>query len=334
MNYYRHGMKATGAPYRSSSSNSSRLAIFMYHAIVRSQFNWDCFIHESLFKRQVACLKKHFEIIPLSHAIECLKNREIKRPTAVITLDDGFQNNYDNAFPILREAKVPATLFLVTGFLNTNYTYWYGRLLQAMSETRKKLLEWDGRVFDLSVADSKVKASVVIAEWLKQFHQSQLLNELRKIILELGEDPESPIEARSPFRMLNHKSIEEMVNSGLIELGAHTHSHAILSLLSEDERRKEIEASIQAIKELIGSPSEAFAYPNGVDGDYDTDIFNLLESYGIKASVTAMWGPSDETTPLMELRRYPINGRWSMHEFKQVISRIIKSDLEYEPISS
>jgi peptidoglycan/xylan/chitin deacetylase (PgdA/CDA1 family) len=318
----------------SSEANESRLAIFIYHGVVRSQINWDCFIHDSLFRKQVAYLKNHFEIIPLSHAIERLRNREISRPTAVITLDDGFQNNYDYAFPILREAKVPATFFLVTGFLNTKYTYWYGRLLQALSKTRKTMLKWDGQVFDLSVPASKAKTSIVIAEWLKQFHQSQLLDELRKIILELGEDPESPVEFGSPFRMLDHNSIEKMANSGLIEFGAHTHSHAILSILSEDERRKEVGESIHAINALIENPSHVFAYPNGLDGDYDEDIFSLLESYGIKASVTAIPGLNDETTPLMELRRYPISGRWSMQKFKQVINRITKSDLEYETIRS
>ena len=318
----------------SSGHKGSRLAIFIYHGIVRSQINWDCFIDDSLFRKQVAYLKKHFEIIPLSNAIERLRNREISRPTAAITLDDGFQNNYDYAFPILREAKIPATLFLVTGFLNTNYTYWYGRLVQALSKTRKNMLEWDGRVFDLSVPECKVKTSIVIAEWLKQFHQSRLLDELRRIILELGEDPESQIEFGSPFRMLDHNSIEKMVNSGLIEFGAHTHSHAILSLLSEDERRKEIGESIQTINVLIENPSKVFAYPNGLDGDYNNDIFSLLESYGIKASLTAISGPNDDTTPLMELRRYPISERWTMHEFKQVINRIIESDLNYELLRS
>jgi peptidoglycan/xylan/chitin deacetylase (PgdA/CDA1 family) len=292
--------------------------IFMYHGVIKSPlkvYDW-CFIDEPLFRGQVEYFKRHFEVIPLSKAVDRLMNGEIYQPTAVITFDDGFQNNYDIAFPILREAGLPATIFLVTGLVNTSNTVWFCRLNHAVAETRKTSLEWNDCSFDLSGPRSKAEAVSKIKARLKEFPHPKLLNELRMIILELGDDPDRPIEVGSPFRMLSHDAIKEMDTSGLIEFGAHTHSHAILSLLSPRERHDEIERSVTAILELTGRPCGLFAYPNGRVQDYDFGIIKILESYGIRASVTAIEGSNDGMTPVMELRRYGIGANMSMTNFR------------------
>lgn len=301
--------------------NRNQLIILVYHGVVRSPlkvYDW-CFVNESSFSSQMRYLKKHFEVISLSGAVERLRNGKIYQPTTVITFDDGFQNNYDIVFPTLREAGLPATIFLATGLVNTSDTVWFCRLNRVLAETNKASLEWNGLRFDLSGPGPKAETASAIKERLKEFAHPQLLTELRKIILELGGDPDRPIEVGSPFRMLSHEAIKEMSASGLIEFGAHTHSHAILSLLSPKERYDEIERSITAIRELTGLPCERFAYPNGRAEDYNAEIIATLEAYGVRASVTAIEGPNNEMTPLMELRRYGIGANLSMGKFQRKI---------------
>ena len=96
-----------------------------------------CFVDEHSFRMQIEYLKKHFEIISLSEAVGRMEKGEIKRPTAVITFDDGYQNNYDVAFPILCRERIPATIFLTTGLINTNDTVWYCRFNLALSQTQR-----------------------------------------------------------------------------------------------------------------------------------------------------------------------------------------------------
>ncbi|MGH7774567.1 MAG: polysaccharide deacetylase family protein, partial [Candidatus Binatia bacterium] len=285
-----------------------QLTILMYHAVVRSPLSlYDaCFLNESSFRRQMSYLKKRFEVIALSEAVRRLRNGKIDRPTAVITFDDGFQNNYDVAFPILREFGLPATVFLVTGLVNTTDTLWHCRLNRGLAQTRKPSLEWNGCRFDLSRTDRRVRAAQAIAVKLKQVAHPRLLAELRGLILKLGDDPDCPIAMGSPYRMLSRGAIREMAASGLIEFGPHTHSHSILSRLSPEERRKEIEKSVTAIRELTGRPCELFAYPNGSAEDYDKETIATLEAYGVRASVTAIPGPNNSMTPPMELRRYGV----------------------------
>src|SRR6266852_1601112 len=132
--------------------NRNQLIILMCHGVVQTPLKVysSCFVDESSFRGQMKYLKKYFVVIPLSEAVERLRNGEIHQPTAVITFDDGLQNNHDVVFPILREAGLPATIFLPTELVNTNDTLWYCRLNLALSETNKPSLVWNGCSFDLS----------------------------------------------------------------------------------------------------------------------------------------------------------------------------------------
>ena len=117
-----------------------------------------------------------------------------------------------------------------------------------------------------------------------------------------------------------------MASSGFIEFGAHTHSHAILSLLSDTERHEEIDRSIDTIRKWTGRPCELFAYPNGRAEDYDPAIIRMLESKGILIAVTAIAGPNERTTSALELKRYGIDDA-SMEALGRKVRRIIERDL-------
>lgn len=298
----------------------------MYHGIVRAPLQVDdwCFVDESSFRYQIKYIKKHFEVLPLIDAAELLRKEKIYRPTAAITFDDGLQNNYDFAYPILREEELPATLFLTTGLLNSDDTLWYCRLNHALSNTNKNSIEWNGTRFDLNDPGSKAKYSSLIQKKLKDFPQPRLLIELRRILIELGYDPDCPMEVGSPYRMLIYQSIKEMASSGFIEFGAHTHSHAILSLISSKERFDEIASSIRAITALTGHPCKTFAYPNGRLQDYDKAVIKILHSFSVQLSVTAIEGVNYTMTPIMELRRYGIGSDLSLEGFTRKLDPIMR----------
>ena len=301
------------------------LTILMYHGIIRSPLavtDW-CFIDEGSFRMQIDYLKKHFEILSLSEAVEGMRHGGIKHPTAVITFDDGYQNNFDVAFPILYKEKIPATIFLATGLIDTNDTVWHCRLHSAVSKTQRPCIEWDGFECDLCTLDLKAKASAAIQENLKGLPHSQLMATVRSIILKLGGDPDYPVEIGSPFRMLSQRAILEMASSGLIEFGAHTHHHAILSRLSSVEQLNEIRRSVDAIHDLTGRPCKCFAYPNGRSNDYDSETTKHLEACGIQMAVTTIAGPNHTTTSAMELRRYGVGTGLAAAEFQLMAHHFI-----------
>jgi hypothetical protein len=136
--------------------------------------------------------------------------------------------------------------------------------------------------------------------------QPALMVELRQILNQLGHSLGAPLESGSPFRMLDPPELSEMLASGLIELGAHTHTHAILSLIPPADQQREITQSLNRVRELTGGPCTTFAYPNGTADDYDEETIRILERNGVRAAVTTSEGPNDASTPPLALKRYSI----------------------------
>jgi len=301
------------------------LAILMYHGIVRSPLavsDW-CFVDEASFRIQLEYLKKHFEVIPLIEAVERMRNGGVKRPTAVITFDDGYQNNFDVAFPILCAEQMPATIFLTTGLIDTDDTVWHCRLNLALAQTQRSHMEMNGFRFDLSTREQRANASAAIQSSLKKLLHPQLITTIRDIILELDGDPDCSIEIGSPYRMLTKNAIAEMVASELIEFGAHTHRHTILSRLAVEERFNEIRRSVDAVRELTGHPCKYFAYPNGRMEDYDADSIKDLGACDIRIAVTTTGGPNNRMSSVMELKRYGVGADLPMAEFQLMVHHFI-----------
>jgi peptidoglycan/xylan/chitin deacetylase (PgdA/CDA1 family) len=310
-----------------TTEGCGRLTILMYHAIVRSPLaltHW-CFLDERSFGRQIAYLREHFDVIGLSEAVRRLKDRALVRPTAVITFDDGFANTYDVAGPILNAAGLPATVFLTTGLIGTDDTLWFCRLNDALARTRCKSFEWDGARFDVSRWEARATTAATIQERLKKRSHPVLLRELGCILDLLGAEPDEPLDAASPYRMLSAEAVREM-SLGRFEFGAHTHHHAILSRITPDERAVEIERSVEAVLAMTDRPCELFAYPNGKREDYDEETIDMLGSYGIRSAVTAVSGVNDPSTHVMELKRYAVGPETGIASFATGLQRVAQED--------
>ena len=297
------------------------LAILMYHGVVRDPLpvSDPCFLEDSLFRRQIEYLSRHFSIVSLSTAVELLEHDAVDKPTVVLTFDDGYQNNYDVAFPVLQEYGVPAIIFLTTGLVDSSDSVWFCHIIRALSSTRKPSLVWDGEELDLSEPARRAAASVRLQASVKEHSPTDVGRLVGHIYERLRVDPVSSFELESPFRMLHGSAIRTMFQSGLVEFGAHTETHAILSLLSSEEKRKEIAGSVNAVQRLIGQPCKFFAYPNGRPQDYDAETVELLRECGISAGLSTLSGPNRASTSLMDLKRYGVGPNLSMPMFELLV---------------
>lgn len=300
-----------------------RLAVLMYHGVVDAPSgvpDW-CFIGREAFRGQVAYLKRHFRLLSLSEASAALDAGGVDGPAAVLTFDDGYRNNFDTAFPVLREFDAPATVFLTTDLVDTSDTLWFCRLLRALERTRRTSLEWSGSRFELSGPLSKAESSDRLQSMLKRLPKARLGAALSEVCARLEVDPAEPIEKDSPYRMLDSAAVRAMVRSGLVEFGAHTRTHAILSLLRAPEQRQEIEGSLAAVRRLTGRPCELFAYPNGGAADYDATTLRHLARAGVRLAVTSIPGVNSTATPRLELRRYPVGPEADLGAFELLTLR-------------
>lgn len=303
----------------------NKVAILMYHAVVRAPLavpDW-CFISERDFLRQMEYLHRNFKVISLAEAVVNLQENSINEPTVVITFDDGYQNVYDVAYPVLSQFGLPATVFLNTAFINTANTVWFCTLNQAISETTLQTFAWSGQVYDLTSTVAKAETSAKLQSALKHLPHQELLEKLEEIREALGIHTPTEVSRDSQFRMLDSQSIAEMVNSGLIEFGAHTATHTILTRVDEKRAQQEIESSIEGTQQLTGKPCTLFAYPNGRAEDYNAAAIKFLQNAGIEVAVTTSEGPNTASTPPLELCRYGIGSGGSLLLFIRRVHHLL-----------
>jgi len=101
------------------SFSNSAVPILMYHNIGDGGAAKVHAVAPGTFRNQVMFLKRNgFSVISLEEFTSASASAKLlPYKCVVLTFDDGYENNYQNAFPVLREAGYPATLFIPSDFI-------------------------------------------------------------------------------------------------------------------------------------------------------------------------------------------------------------------------
>ena len=94
--------------------------------------------------------------------------------------------------------------------------------------------------------------------------------------------------------------IRSLEQTGLIEVGAHTASHAVLPDLSPDEQLEEVRSGKAALDRLLGRPTESFSYPHA---QFDTTTVDLVRQAGFRRACAGNIGAVRASAPLHALPR-------------------------------
>jgi len=90
-------------------------SVLLYHSIGHNRSS-DMSVTPMKFERQLRYLTKYYRVVTLEDAFSSLEQKEGKsRKQVAITFDDGYEDNYWHAFPLLKKCQLPATIFLLTG---------------------------------------------------------------------------------------------------------------------------------------------------------------------------------------------------------------------------
>lgn len=100
--------------------------IIMYHKIDENSKKSSLSVSPESFKKQMYFLKKHhYNAVPLESLPELIKKKKILHKTIAITFDDGYEDNYKNAYPVLKEVNLPATIFIIPALIGREgYMTW------------------------------------------------------------------------------------------------------------------------------------------------------------------------------------------------------------------
>jgi peptidoglycan/xylan/chitin deacetylase (PgdA/CDA1 family) len=220
-------------------------------------------MREETFDRLLAFLKSRFRVLTLEEFLESNGAAPASRPRCLITFDDGWRDTYLTAWPLLRRHGLPAAVFLATGFLGTDRTFWVERLLNVWrDEARRSALRahfW--REIPAAVAGDDPEP---IVEALKRMAGARRERILEPVLDGAGAGPAD--------RMMSWDEAREMAGDG-ISFGAHTVSHPLLTFEQDETVERELTESRRAIEEQLGKPARAFAYPNG---DWDERVRSFV----------------------------------------------------------
>jgi peptidoglycan/xylan/chitin deacetylase (PgdA/CDA1 family) len=220
---------AAGMQQVSGNHCAQGFTILMYHRVaerIPGVAAPTCNVSPKNLRRQLAgLLKRGFEAWPLSRLVAAQReSRSIRSNVFAVTFDDGYENNYLHALPILKEFGVPATIFLATKYLDSN------------------------RPFPFDNWSAKGSPRVPELSW----------------------------------RPLSTAQCHQLLESGLIELGAHTHTHARF-LGRVDEFRRDLAVCLDVLRDRFGINHPTFAFPFG---DTSPELVEVARTLDVSCCLT------------------------------------------------
>jgi len=219
-----------------------------------------------------------------------------------VTFDDGYRDNYENAFPLLRQYAVPASVYVSPDHIDGKCEFWFERLiwmLYATAEERIDLGEIGLGV--LALHDEPERRSVLAL----MNNKLKLLDSLsRTRILDHCIDMLNLEEKSDYSPMMTWAMLKEMSAAGM-EIGSHTMTHPILSRESDETVRYELRESRRRIEQELGQSVAGFAYPNGREEDLNQYIIEEVERAGYQYAVTTV--PGINVLPMDSYRLMRVN---------------------------
>jgi peptidoglycan/xylan/chitin deacetylase (PgdA/CDA1 family) len=217
-------------------------------------------------RRHLEHLARAWEIVSLSDAARILAEgpRGPGRAFAAVTFDDGYADNHAVALPVLAALRIPATVYVATGFTGSTGRFTHDRLFVTLRELSRRGITPDRAALTPSLqAYLSAAAGATPAETLDRL----IAWTPHPVVLAVADALEartgrSAADLPPGARPLDWEEVRELAAAGL-DVGGHSVNHAALPNLPIADARREIEGCRDAIAERIGRPPRHFAYPNG-----------------------------------------------------------------------
>ncbi|HPT49230.1 MAG TPA: polysaccharide deacetylase family protein [Accumulibacter sp.] len=286
----------------SIKQRGTKLLVFIFHRIVArhdpllpaepdaAQFDW-----------MVRFVSRNFNVLSFGRALALLQTNRLPAASACITFDDGYQDNFSVAAPILRRHGVVGTFFIATKFVGGG-RMWNDDIIEAVRACPNGIVDWSEfglGTHDLTALHGRLVAIGEVLDKLKYFPHRQRETIAREIARRAGLPDKSAL-------MMNAAELKALRDAGM-ELGSHTHSHPILSKLSERDAEREVAQGKAELEAILGEPVTSFAYPNGnTQRDLGPRDAEIVKRLGFLGAATTDWGvASDRTDPFLIPRFTP-----------------------------
>ena len=275
------------------------------------------------FNDQIAWLKRHASLVSLEEALGFLDGtlkEKTRRCRVLITFDDGYLDNYNVAFPILRWHDVQAVFFLVTGMVGSSMVPWWDHIAYLIRTARRRQFSLHNPA-EMAVDIDGHGLTKSLQAILKLYKRTENSYPVR-FIGELEEESKGKCVPHTVRRFLSWDEARGM-NAGGMAIGSHTHSHSVLSQLPLDQQHEELSRSRAILKEQLGIEADVLAYPVGARTSFTNQTQTAARDAGYRAAFSFYGGTNlPGKTSLYDLSRIGI-GNQSWRRFR-VQSAVLK----------
>lgn len=262
--------------------------ILMYHII------GDAELSVQQFEWQLRFLRDHFEPITLGALVDRLQAGTTTGREVALTFDDGVQNHFTVACPLLQAHHVPATFFVCPGLIESGDWLW-------RTELRMRLNVLDSATRAEAVRNAGCTATDIeaIMEWTKGLPMDARRAFEHDIETHTADftPPQAQMERHAPLTWAQLRQLDH----NLITIGSHTRTHPILPTLTESMLQDEIAGSRLALEEKLDRSVDLFSYPNGANNPSVADM--ARRHY--RAAVTTIQGMVARESDCFLLPRIP-----------------------------
>lgn len=255
--------------------------VLLYHRFIESEEKGSG-ITKNAFEQQLSILKKEFTVLSFCDYIQAVNSgMSFRKPIAVITVDDGYYDFYEIAYPLLKQYQLPATLFITTKFVDKEMWFWWDKIRYILVHGAAKecFFEYRDKGFNISVVsnDDIEKSWQFLADYcmrLPEDEKREFLGQL-SVAMHVNLPASGPLE----FKAVGWDEVAEMHKNG-IEIGSHTLTHPILTAIDDNRLEEEVRFSKRVIEDRLHTIVNSFSYPNGKPGDYDKRVMEGAEKAG------------------------------------------------------
>jgi peptidoglycan/xylan/chitin deacetylase (PgdA/CDA1 family) len=289
-----------------------RPLILGYHRVV-PEFRPDPALSIPSMNISAATLEAHldwvarrYDIVSLDemgHRLEA--GEETPRPLAAVTLDDGYRDGHDVAFPLFRRKGIPAAFFLVTDLVGTPEIPIYDRVYYQLARgyaREHRFPKMVGAVLDALHLAARGRERLLRApiayDALQELVELVSRAELRVLADAMEAEEPMPPDTVASLRCVDWSMVRRMAAAGMT-FGSHTRTHVLLNCEDAQVVRDEAIGSKRRLEAELGAPVRHFAYPAG---QFDPAAVQAVAAAGYRYAFT-ICRHTDAAHPLLTIPR-------------------------------
>lgn len=257
----------------------------------------------STFEAQLAYLRARHHVFTASVLCRLLDQGRAPADAVAITIDDGYFELHEEMLPLLQKYSLPATVYLVTDFVDGQMWLWPDQVAHIMLTSPLRRWEFQkGNVifsYDFLQHAARIRAWNDVADACLDLPPADRDAYIRSLAGEL--DAELPDTAPPMYRAVTWDQVRDLKRAGL-EIGSHGCSHPRLTLLEDTDLRHELVRSRERLEAEVDAEVHSFCYPHGTPADVDLRVREHVRRAGYTSAFTSYPESIREHDPLLRPR--------------------------------